>query len=389
MDNYEIIFLLVGVIVGIFALWAILYARRKMSEIPPELPTPEASREEKIEAKPEEPLIPPRAPPEVEAARRPPEPVAVTPEEVATSVPSALAATKRSLTDRIRGLFSSRDILSADELESLEEILYTADIGPQTVQRLIETVRSKVNGRGVDFEVVRTALKNEIYQICESGRSPQLETELIDRLNWPLNRPAVFLIVGVNGAGKTTTIGKLAAVFSLAGKRVVVAAGDTFRAAAGEQLKVWTQRAEVEIFNPEGVIDPSAVAYQAIEKAQSSDADVVIIDTAGRLHTQKNLMEELKKVKRVIDKKLPGAPHEILLVLDANNGQNALLQAKEFNQALQVTGVILTKLDGSAKGGVAIGIAAELQIPIKLIGVGEKLKDLRTFEPKEFVESIL
>jgi fused signal recognition particle receptor len=197
------------------------------------------------------------------------------------------------------------------------------------------------------------------------------------------------MIVGVNGAGKTTTIGKLARRIAQSGRKVLVAAGDTFRAAAGDQLKVWTERAQVEIFSPDNVTDPSAVAYQAIERGKTEGVDVVIIDTAGRLHTQKNLMEELKKMQRVMTKLIPDAPHETLLVLDANSGQNALIQAREFNQALGVTGVVLTKLDGTAKGGVAVGLACELGLPIKLIGVGEGIEDLRRFSPQEFVDSIL
>jgi fused signal recognition particle receptor len=195
-------------------------------------------------------------------------------------------------------------------------------------------------------------------------------------------------VVGVNGAGKTTSIGKIAGQLAHSGKRVLVAAGDTFRAAAGNQLKTWTDRAQVEIFSPEGVTDPSAVAFDAVSKGKAQGYDVVIVDTAGRLHTQSNLMEELKKMKRVITKVIPEAPHETLIVLDANSGQNALMQAREFHKALGLTGVVLTKMDGTAKGGVAVGLAHELKIPIRLIGVGEKIGDLRPFSVKEFVESI-
>jgi fused signal recognition particle receptor len=197
------------------------------------------------------------------------------------------------------------------------------------------------------------------------------------------------MVVGVNGAGKTTSIGKIASQLAQGGKKVLVAAGDTFRAAAGSQLKVWTERAQVEIFAPEGVTDPSAVAFDAVQKGVAKGFDVIIVDTAGRLHTQQNLMEEIKKMKRVMQKVIPTSPHEVLLVLDSNQGQNALLQAKEFHRALGVTGVVLTKLDGSAKGGVAVGVAHELELPIKLIGVGEKMGDLRPFSAKSFVESIL
>jgi fused signal recognition particle receptor len=198
----------------------------------------------------------------------------------------------------------------------------------------------------------------------------------------------VIMVVGVNGAGKTTSIGKISAQWAQSGKKVLVAAGDTFRAAAGQQLKVWTERAAVEIFAPEGITDPSAVAFDAVSKAKARGYDFVIIDTAGRLHTQANLMEELKKVKRVIAKVIPEAPHEVLVVLDANSGQNALIQAREFHQALGLTGAILTKMDGTAKGGVAVGLAHELQLPIKLVGIGEKIQDLRPFSAHEFVDSI-
>jgi fused signal recognition particle receptor len=201
--------------------------------------------------------------------------------------------------------------------------------------------------------------------------------------------PTVWMVVGVNGVGKTTTIGKLAAHLAKNGKKVLVAAGDTFRAAAGNQLKAWTERAQVEIFWPQGVTDPSAVAFDAVSKAKAQAYDVVIIDTAGRLHTQVNLMEELKKVKRVIAKVIPDAPHEVLIVLDANSGQNALVQAREFHSSLGLTGVVLTKMDGTAKGGVAIGLSEELKVPIRLVGIGEKIGDLKAFSSKDFIDSIL
>jgi fused signal recognition particle receptor len=196
------------------------------------------------------------------------------------------------------------------------------------------------------------------------------------------------MVVGVNGAGKTTTIGKLAAQLTGQGKKVVLAAGDTFRAAATEQLDVWADRAKAELVKGAEGADPSSVIFEAIKKARDSGADVVIADTAGRLHTKVNLMDELKKVKRVIDKALPGAPHEVLLVLDSTNGQNAIQQAKQFHEAVGVTDIALTKLDGTAKGGVIIGICDELKIPVAWVGVGEKVADLRHFEPREFVKAL-
>lgn len=321
---------------------------------------------------------------------------------------AALAGTRQTFMGRIKSLFGGKPTLSSDELEELEEILYTSDLGPQTVQRLLEAVESRVNSNGSNgYEAVREALKEEMLEIfaalpsngqaqeghhlhvVSSQGEGENELDGLEELRIWSHKPAVIMVVGVNGAGKTTTIGKLARRLAQAGRRVLVAAGDTFRAAAGDQLKIWTERAQVEIFSPEGVKDPSAVAFKACETAKSGNFDVVIIDTAGRLHTQKNLMEELKKMKRVIGKQLPDAPHEVLLVLDANSGQNALIQAREFHQALEVTGVVLTKLDGSAKGGVAVGLAHELKLPIKLIGVGEGIDDLRRFSSEEFVNSIL
>jgi fused signal recognition particle receptor len=322
---------------------------------------------------------------------------------------AALSETRSSFFGRIKSLFGAKAALEAHELEDLEEILYTSDLGPQTVQRLLGAVESrlKLNG-GQGFDAVRDALKHEMLDIF-SVLDPRFDSngdgaldqrpkvhagsedylEGLERLAIWHHAPAVIMVVGVNGAGKTTTIGKLARRLAQSGRKVLVAAGDTFRAAAEGQLKVWTERAQVEIFSPANVTDPSAVAFMAVEHAKAEAFDVVIVDTAGRLHTQKNLMEELKKMKRVIAKPIPSAPHEVLLVLDANSGQNALMQAREFHQALQVTGVVLTKLDGTAKGGVAVGLACELQIPIKLIGVGEGIDDLRRFSSREFVDSII
>jgi fused signal recognition particle receptor len=332
------------------------------------------------------------------------------PEQIALAQPkalsSALANTRSSFFGRIRSLFGTKPTLDASEMEELEEILYTSDLGPQTVQRLLDAVQEKVRADGgTGIDAVREALKSEMLSIFQGAgvvepvplghnglrlvKAAEQAIEGLEHLDIWDHKPAVLMVVGVNGAGKTTTIGKLASRLAKSGKKVLVAAGDTFRAAAGDQLKIWTERAQVEIFHPDGVTDPSAVGYAACERAAREGFDIVIIDTAGRLHTQKNLMEELKKMKRVMTKPIPTAPHEVLLVLDANSGQNALIQAREFHGALGVTGVVLTKLDGSAKGGVAIGLAAELKIPIKLIGVGEGIDDLRRFSSGEFVDSIL
>jgi fused signal recognition particle receptor len=323
-----------------------------------------------------------------------------------TSIFDALSATRKNIWGRISTIFGAAQISNLDDLE---EILYTSDLGPQTVQRLLAKVNENLSrSEKKDSEIVRAALKEEMLSIfsqvlgenCKesidqnlAGESAKANSEtkevleLFEKFNF--KNPSVWLIVGVNGAGKTTTIGKIAAQLARSGKKVLVAAGDTFRAAAGSQLQVWTERAQVEIFSPVGITDPSAVAFDAVNSGKAKGYDVIIVDTAGRLHTQVNLMEEIKKMKRVVQKVVPDGPHEILLILDANQGQNALMQAKEFHKALEVTGVILTKMDGTAKGGVAVGVTHELQLPIKLIGVGEKISDLQKFSAKTFVDSIL
>lgn len=308
------------------------------------------------------------------------------------SLEKALTKTKENLFGRIKGLFKSDEISALDEIE---EILYTSDIGSQTVSNLMAKLDEDLSrSQKKDLDAIKNSLKKEIASIFDQVPENKMASEssttpnLLSRIKWSSSGPTVVMIVGVNGAGKTTTIGKLAAYFASQNKKVLVAAGDTFRAAAQSQLKVWTDRAQVEVFAPERVQDPSAVAYDAVAKAKAQHYDLVIIDTAGRLHTQTNLMEELKKVKRVIQKNIPEAPHEVIIVLDANSGQNALIQAKEFNKDLELTGVILTKMDGTAKGGVAIGITNELKVPIKLIGIGEKISDLKPFSSREYIDSI-
>lgn len=269
----------------------------------------------------------------------------------------------------------------SEALDQIEEILYTSDIGPKTVESLLTKVKADLNRSAVqDFSQISKNLKNEMQQILKPFDH--------SKINWNTKGPTVFLVLGVNGVGKTTTIGKLSALWAKEGKRVIVAAGDTFRAAASQQLKIWSERAQVEIFAPENTKDPSGVAYEAVTKAVNEKFDVVILDTAGRLHTQNHLMDELKKIKRVITKVLPDAPHETWIVLDANSGQNALIQAREFHLAVGVTGAVVTKMDGTAKGGVIIGLHDELGIPVKKIGVGEALEDLRPFDYQEFLDAV-
>jgi fused signal recognition particle receptor len=308
--------------------------------------------------------------------------------EKAIELKDALRKTEENLFGRIRQLFKSGDTDNS-HLDEIEEILYTSDLGPTTVQRLMGALEAKLPKKErADYEIVRNTLKEEIKHIFLASHSASPAEGILSKIQFAESGPTVLMIVGVNGAGKTTSIGKISAQLAQQGKKVLVAAGDTFRAAAGGQLKVWTDRAQVQIFSPEGVTDPSAVAFDAVAMGKAQGYDIVIVDTAGRLHTQANLMEEIKKMKRVMTKVIPEAPHETLIVLDANSGQNALMQAKEFHTALGLTGAILTKMDGTAKGGVAVGLAQELQIPIKLIGVGERIQDLRSFSAQEFVDSL-
>lgn len=315
------------------------------------------------------------------------------PKPVRKDLGDALSNTKSTLLGKLKSVFTGQKDLSGDELESLEEVLYTSDLGPKTVQQLVEAVGSNLeSSEKSDYNKVCTALKNEMVTIFDSINSVEESSDspsFVKVEGKEEDDPQVWMIVGVNGAGKTTTIGKLANLSAKLGQKTLVVAGDTFRAAAEEQLNVWSERAGVEIFSPEGVKDPSAVIFDGCSMAKSKNFDVVIIDTAGRLHTQDNLMEELKKIKRVVKKVLPEAPNETLIVLDSNSGQNALMQVERFNEAMELTGAILTKLDGTAKGGVAVGLAFEHSLPIKAIGVGEGIDDLRSFNSKEFVDSII
>ena len=295
----------------------------------------------------------------------------------------AMSQTQKSFWGRMSSSLVGGGAVDRAQLEAIEEVLYTSDLGPKTVQRLFASLESKLS-QSLGSDALKQALKQEMISIFSSVGD--INNTAFQVLPQGLT---VWMVVGVNGAGKTTTIGKLASQLQQSGKKVMIAAGDTFRAAADAQLKVWSERAQVEIYSPENVKDPSAVAFEAVNKAQARGFDVLIVDTAGRLHTQVNLMEELKKMKRVIQKVNVTAPHEVILVLDANSGQNALIQAEQFHQALGVTGVILTKMDGSAKGGVAIGVAGDVGLPVKMIGVGEAVEDLRAFSPTDFVDSIL
>lgn len=292
---------------------------------------------------------------------------------------AGLTKTRENFVEKIEQVFTGRKKIDEDLYDELEEVLIRSDVGVNTSLELVERLRKEVRQR----------------KLSDSSQLTEVLQELIAELlgeeetfAFAKQGPSVILVVGVNGVGKTTTIGKLANRFKKDGKRVIMAAGDTFRAAAIDQLEVWGERSGVEVIKHREGADPAAVAYDAVQAAKFRNIDVVIVDTAGRLHNKVNLMEELRKVKRVIEREIPGAPQEVLLVLDATTGQNALQQAKLFQEVAGVTGIVLTKLDGTAKGGVVLGIRGETQIPVKWIGIGEGMEDLRPFVPKDFAAAL-
>jgi fused signal recognition particle receptor len=289
-----------------------------------------------------------------------------------------LTKTKQGFVEKVESIFQGKSI-DSETLEELEETLILADIGAISASEVVRHLREKARkGELGNSGSVKDFLKKELSSLLGAGQKLVPYGE----------KPFVILAIGVNGVGKTTTIGKLASRFRDQGYSVLLAAGDTFRAAAIEQLEIWGKRSNAQVVKHQSGSDPSAVVFDAIEAARARGTDIVIIDTAGRLHTKSPLMEELKKVRRVCDKALPGAPHEVLLVVDATNGQNALKQAEIFNKTVGVTAIALTKLDGTAKGGIVFAIKKELNIPVKLIGVGEGVDDLQDFEPQEFVKAL-
>lgn len=293
---------------------------------------------------------------------------------------SGLNKTKESFNEKINDVFSNFRKVDEEMLEELEEILIMSDIGVDTSVKIIDDLRNKIKKEKIqNEEEVKIALKDIMEKILEVGESElKLETT-----------PSIILVVGVNGVGKTTSIGKMASNLVKEGKKVVVAAADTFRAAAVEQLEEWANRSGSILVKKEEGSDPASVVFEAIEKTRQIGADVLICDTAGRLHNKKYLMDELAKIKKVIEKEMPEASKEVLIVLDAETGQNAIMQVKAFKETTNITGIILTKLDGTSKGGVVIGIVAENQIPIKFIGVGEQIDDMQKFHAKEFLDAIL
>ena len=296
-----------------------------------------------------------------------------------------LSKTREKIVTSITETISGKAKIDDEVLEELEEKLITGDIGMETAERIIEaTRRSLKSEKDRTAEKIIETIKDELIKVLEENIDRQDEFEKISKY-----KPYVILVIGVNGAGKTTTIGKLANNYKRAGLNVVIGSADTFRAAANEQLETWANRAGVDIIQREQGADPSAVAYDTLSSAKQKNSDIVIIDTAGRLHTKNNLMEELKKIKRVLGKVYDYAPNETYLVIDGNTGQNGLMQAREFSKYAELTGLIVTKLDGTAKGGIIFKISAEQKVPVKYIGVGEEIDDLQTFEPKEFVNALI
>ncbi len=342
---------------------------------------PKAEVEPAVEAKPKAEVEP-----AVEAVVRQPVPKPAPPvAKVAQvkkgkSLAEGLSKTRKGFVARLGRLFRGKQTLDDDLVDQIEEVLFTADLGVRTSEMLLDKLKNELDGKSLkDPGAVWAFIKEEARRILSVPTDP-----------WDLNahKPFVILTIGVNGVGKTTTIGKLAAKLSEQGKSVLLAAGDTFRAAAVEQLEVWGDKVGAKVVRGKENADPSSVIFDGIKKALADGVDVVIADTAGRLHTKVDLMDELKKVHRVMGKALEGAPHETLLILDATTGQNAIQQARLFQQAVSFTGVVLTKMDGTAKGGVILGVCDELKVPVRFVGIGERVEDLREFDPGQFVEAL-
>ena len=293
---------------------------------------------------------------------------------------TGLNKTKTSFDEKINNVFSNFRKVDEDFLDELEEVLIMSDIGMETSIKIISNLRERIKKENIkDEEDVKQALREEMQKILDV-------TDISLHLN---TKPSVILVVGVNGVGKTTSIGKMANRLAKDGKKVVVAAADTFRAAAVEQLEIWAKRAGADVVKREEGVDPASVVYDAIKKTKENGADVLIVDTAGRLHNKKYLMDELNKIQKVINKEMPDSDKEVLLVIDGTTGQNAIQQVKAFKQEADITGIVLTKLDGTAKGGVVIGIVEENKIPVKFIGVGEQIDDMEIFNSEDFVKAII
>ena len=367
---------IVAIVLVLFVLRrASLKSRQKVTSARDRLGVEEAEearpRRERKRPRPGEPELPPK--------KKVEEPEPVTDEEAKEAYKAGLAKTRGGFVARLGKLFGKKKI-DAQTLDELEEVLFTADIGPRAADRIFTSVKSGLSKADLeDSDKIWTQIKKTSREILNVDAKP---------LDMAAHKPFVLLVLGVNGVGKTTTIGKLANKLTLDGKKVILAAGDTFRAAATEQLEEWGKRANVPVVKGKSGGDPSSVIFDAIKRGKDEGFDVVICDTAGRLHSNAGLMDELKKLRRVCDKALAGSPHETWMVLDATTGQNAIAQAKTFKDDMGITGIVLTKLDGSSKGGVVLGICDELKVPVRYIGVGEKIGDLRTFDPNAFVEAL-
>lgn len=350
---------------------AIKEEEKEIEKVSEEEEIEEEPSEEEISVEEVEKKIEEKKPPiKVEELVKPVEP---------KSLKEGLKKTHEGFVSKLNKIFFSSKTITKENMDAIEEVLFTSDVGVKTSQRLLDFLNENLSKKELeDAEKMRDALKQKIKEMI-SVEAPAITFD---------KKPYIIMVVGVNGVGKTTTIGKLGAKYKAMGKSVLFAAGDTFRAAASEQIEIWGERSKIQVVSGQEGADPAAVIYDAISAAKAKDIDVVIADTAGRLHTKLPLMDELKKAKRVCNKAVEGSPHEIFLVLDANTGQNAISQAKEFNEALGITGIILTKLDGTAKGGVIIGICDELKKPVRYIGIGESVEDLRVFNPDEFVNAL-
>ncbi|HMV81770.1 MAG TPA: signal recognition particle-docking protein FtsY [Blastocatellia bacterium] len=354
--------------------------------LPPPIAAPELNRvpaPELVKSAPPKPVVAPPAPPV-------PTPVAEETDEddgFMKRFRKAISSTRENIASRIEDVVKGKKQIDAATLEDLEEALISADIGVQTTMEIIENVRKQVDRQTLkDADELKRTIKQNLLDIlekAEKSRGVASETSVPDDV-----RPYVMMIVGVNGVGKTTTIGKLAQRIKAEGNEILICAADTFRAAASDQLAIWAERAGVPLIQQKQGTDPAAVLFDSLKAAKARNADVLIVDTAGRLHNKANLMAELEKMKRIANREVPGAPHEVLLVVDAVTGQNGLSQAREFMKAADITGLVLTKLDGTAKGGIAVAIAKELNLPIRYCGIGEKADDLVVFDPRAYVEGL-
>jgi fused signal recognition particle receptor len=304
---------------------------------------------------------------------------------------NAVAATRENLSDRIEAVIAGKREIDRDVLDQLEEALIGADLGIQTTTEIIDNARQQVRRNQLnDAQELKKLIRSELLAVLDSAEKNRRKGTVASESEVPQEiKPYVIMIVGVNGVGKTTTIGKLAHRIKSEGNEVMICAADTFRAAANDQLAIWAERSGVPLIQQKPGTDPSAVLFDSLRAGKARDADVVIVDTAGRLHTKANLMQELEKMRRVAGREVQGAPHEVLLIMDAVTGQNGLEQARQFTKAVPVTGIVLTKLDGTAKGGIVVAIAKELGIPIRYVGTGESLNDLVEFEPQAYVDGIM